>query len=143
MRASETLISKIKEFEGLRLDSYQDYTGVWTIGYGHTKGVKEGQTITVAQAELLLKGDLLPFEKSVEGLGLDLTQGQFDALVDFSYNLGFGKLSASTLLKKIRAKESDVIIQREFKRWVYAGGKILPGLVRRREWEAARWAEKD
>lgn len=141
MKSSEILIQKIKEFEGLRLKSYKDSAGVWTIGYGHTRGVKSGQVITEKQAESLLRGDLLGSEKYVNGLGLSFSQGQFDALVDFVYNLGTGSLSRSTLLKKICAKAPISEIQNEFKRWVYAGGKKLPGLVKRRAWEAQRWGD--
>lgn len=141
MEASNILIEKLKEFEGYRPTSYQDSAGVWTIGYGHTQGVKKGQKITKAQAESLLRGDLLKAEKYVNGLKLNLTQGQFDALVDFAYNLGTGNLGTSTLLGKIRMKASDEEIQAQFRRWVYAGGKVLPGLVKRREWEAQRWVQ--
>lgn len=140
MRASDILIEAIKGFEGYRPTSYQDSAGVWTIGYGHTQGVKKGQKITKAQAESLLRGDLLKAEKYVNGLKLNLTQGQFDALVDFAYNLGTGNLGSSTLLEKIRMKASNEDIQAQFRRWVYAGGKVMPGLVKRREWEAQRWS---
>lgn len=141
MKSSNILITKIKKFEGLSLKSYKDSAGVWTIGYGHTRGVKPGQVITEKQAESLLRGDLLGSEKYVNGLGLSFSQGQFDALVDFVYNLGTGSLGRSTLLKKICAKAPTSEIQNEFKRWVYAGGKKLPGLVKRRAWEAQRWVE--
>ena len=141
MKSSNILIKKIKEFEGLCLKSYKDSAGVWTIGYGHTRGVKSGQIITEKQAESLLRGDLLSSEEFVNNLGLSLSQGQFDALVDFAYNLGTGSLSRSTLLKKILTKAPTSEIQNEFKRWVYAGGKKLPGLVKRRTWEAQRWVE--
>lgn len=140
MRASNILINAIKSFEGYRPNSYQDSAGVWTIGYGHTQGVKKGQKITQAQAESLLRGDLLKAEKYVNELKLNLTQGQFDALVDFAYNLGTGNLGSSTLLEKIRMKASNEDIQAQFRRWVYAGGKVMPGLVKRREWEAQRWS---
>lgn len=141
MKASNVLIEKIKEFEGVRLKSYKDSAGVWTIGAGHTRGVKRGQQITMAQAESLLRGDLLNAENYVNGLGLNLTQGQFDSLVDFVFNLGARKLANSTLLKRIYANAPTAEIQDEFRRWVYAGGKKLAGLVKRREWEAQRWAQ--
>lgn len=141
MKASEILIQKIKEFEGLRLSSYKDSAGVWTIGYGHTYGVKQGQTITKAQADSLLRGDLMKAEKYVNDLRLELTQGQYDALVDFAYNIGPGRLGNSTLLEKIRAKAPTEEIQEQFRRWVYADGKKLAGLVKRREWEAQRWTQ--
>lgn len=125
----------------MRLTSYKDSAGVWTIGYGHTRGVKAGQIITEKQADSLLRSDLLTAENYVNGLKLNLTQGQFDALTDFVYNLGSGSLAGSTLLAKIRAKAPAEEIQAQFRRWVYAGKKKLAGLVKRREWEAKKWAE--
>lgn len=141
MIASEKLIGKLKEFEGLRLKAYRCPAGVWTIGYGHTRGVKAGQTITKAQAESLLRGDLLPIEKHIDGYKLNLSEGQFDALCDFAYNLGLTALDGSTLLAKIRAKAPTGEIQAQFRKWVYCNGKVLDGLKRRREWEAERWTE--
>lgn len=141
MKTSDNAIEHIKEFEGLRLCAYKCAAGVLTIGYGHTKGVKAGQTITKSQADTLLRGDLLPVERYVSGLGLRLTQGQFDALVSFAFNLGTGALGRSTLLQKIRSGSSASVIQAEFRKWVYADGKKLSGLVRRREWESRKWTE--
>lgn len=141
MRVSDICFEKIQEFEGLRLTAYKCPAGVWTIGYGHTKGVKMGQTITKAQAETLLRGDLLPCEEYVRGLNLELTQGQFDALVDFCFNLGTAALQRSTLLQKIRTKADEQTIRGEFAKWVNAGGVRLPGLVKRRAWEADRYFE--
>lgn len=141
MRVSDICFEKIQEFEGLRLTAYKCPAGVWTIGYGHTKGVKMGQTITKAQAESLLRGDLLPCEEYVRGLNLELTQGQFDALVDFCFNLGTAALQRSTLLQKIRTKADEQTIRGEFAKWVNAGGVRLQGLVKRRAWEADRYFE--
>lgn len=141
MRVSDICFEKIQEFEGLKLTSYKCPAGVWTIGFGHTKGVKMGQTITKAQAESLLRGDLLPCEEYVRGLNLELTQGQFDALVDFCFNLGTAALQRSTLLQKIRTKADEQIIRDEFAKWVNAGGVRLQGLVKRRAWEADRYFE--
>lgn len=142
MRVSDICFEKIQEFEGLRLTAYKCPAGVWTIGYGHTKGVKMGQTITKAQAETLLRGDLLPCENYVRGLNLELTQGQFDALVDFCFNLGTAALQRSTLLQKIRTKADEQTIRGEFAKWVNAGGVRLQGLVKRRAWEADRFFEE-
>ena len=100
-----------------------------------------GQAITKAQAETLLRGDLLPCEEYVRGLNLELTQGQFDALVDFCFNLGTGALQRSTLLQKIRTKADERTIRGEFAKWVNAGGVRLQGLVKRRAWEADRYFE--
>lgn len=141
MRVSDICFEKIQEFEGLKLTSYKCPAGVWTIGFGHTKGVKQGMTITKAQAETLLRGDLLPCEEYVRGLNLELTQGQFDALVDFCFNLGTVALQRSTLLQKIRTKADEQIIRDEFAKWVHAGGVRLSGLVKRRDWEAERFFE--
>ena len=141
MRASKVLIEAIKGFESCHLKAYKCPAGVWTIGWGHTKGVKEGQAITQAQADSLLDGDLLSFVTHVNKLGLKLSQGQFDALVDFAYNCGTGNLDKSTLLRKVRVNAPLAEIQAEFRRWNKGGGKVLPGLVKRREWEAQRYGQ--
>lgn len=142
MKASKVLIDKIKEFERLRLKAYKCPAGVWTIGYGHTKGVKPGQVISKLQAEVLLKGDILICEKQINGLRLSLTQGQFDALIDFDFNMGYGKLVGSTLLKLIKVKAGTKVIQKELKKWCHGDGHLLDGLLERRVWEAERWNEK-
>ena len=132
MNTSPKGIALIKEFEGLRLKAYQCPGGVWTIGYGHTAGVKPGMLISKAQAEEYLKADLIAFERYLNGLGLALNQNQFDALVSFIYNVGTGNFSSSTLLRKIRVNPQDNSIMDEFLRWVYSKGRVLPGLQRRR-----------
>ena len=132
MKTSPKGIALIKEFEGLRVKAYQCPGGVWTIGYGHTAGVKPGMVITKAQAEEYLKADLIAFERYLNGLGLALNQNQFDALVSFIYNVGTGNFSSSTLLRKIRVNPQDNSIMDEFLRWVYSKGRVLPGLQRRR-----------
>ncbi|MCD8282387.1 MAG: lysozyme [Prevotella sp.] len=144
MTASGCCIEKIKEFEGLRLTAYNDGGGVRTIGYGHTSGVKAGQTITKEQANSFLAADVASCEEFINSLELSINQNQFDALVDFCFNLGQGTLASSTLLKKIRAGAADEEIQSEFNRWVYItlpGGKKekAGGLIRRRAWEAEMW----
>lgn len=143
-RASDTLISKLKEFEGLRLVAYKPTKAErwYTIGYGHCAGdVKEEMIITEEEAEELLKRDLFFVEKFINGIPKVRTQGQFDALVSFSYNVGVGNLKRSTLLKKIMHDAPTAEIQGEFMRWVYSGGKKLDGLVKRRRWEAQSWEE--
>ena len=132
MKTSPKGIALIKEFEGLRLKAYKCPGGVWTIGYGHTTGVKPGMVISEAQAEEYLKADLIAFERYLNGLGLALNQNQFDALVSFIYNVGTGNFSKSTLLRKVRANPQDNSIMDEFLRWVYSKGRVLPGLQRRR-----------
>ena len=126
----------IKDFEGLRLAAYQDSAGVWTIGYGHTGGVQPGDRITQAEAEKLLEQDTAWAQQAVRDLvNVPLTQGQFDALTSFTFNLGAGALESSTLLKKLNAGDYAGA-QAEFGKWVHAGGEVLPGLVRRRAAEA-------
>ncbi|WP_395263293.1 lysozyme [Enterobacter hormaechei subsp. xiangfangensis] len=142
MQTSEKGIALIKEFEGCKLTAYQDSVGVWTIGYGWTqpvdgKPIRAGMTIKQETAERLLKTGLVSYESDVSRLvKVGLTQGQFDALVSFTYNLGSRSLSTSTLLRKLNAGDyagaSD-----EFLRWNKAGGKVLNGLTRRREAERA------
>ena len=132
MKTSPKGIALIKEFEGLRLKAYKCPGGVWTIGYGHTTGVKPGMVISEAQAEEYLKVDLIAFERYLNGLGLALNQNQFDALISFIYNVGTGNFSNSTLLRKVRANPQDDSIMDEFLRWVYSKGRVLPGLQRRR-----------
>ena len=142
MEASEILIEKLKEFEGLRLEAYRDAAGVLTIGYGHTgSDISEGDRITAYWAKELLRNDLGATEAAVRRLHVARTQGQFDALVSFVFNLGIQRLQRSTLLKVIREGGSHHRIRQEFKRWVYAGGKRLRGLERRREWESKRFFE--
>jgi lysozyme len=133
-------LALIKEFEGCCLTAYPDPgTGAqpWTIGYGHTNGVRPGETITQEQAEQYLQNDLVEFQVGVNNLvARDLTPNQFAALVSFAYNLGLGALEGSTLLAYVNAGDFTAA-QGEFEKWVFAGGKILPGLVRRRAAEAA------
>ena len=142
MKASDVCIQAIKGFERLELKAYKCPAGILTIGYGHTRGVKGGQVITEAQADTLLKGDVLAVEQFLNGLNIALTQGQFDALVDFCFNLGQQKLLNSTLLAKISVHATDDEIAAQFRRWVYANGKKLNGLIKRREWEVHQWIRK-
>ena len=136
MNTSAVGIALIKKFEGCELKAYQCSAGVWTIGYGHTKDVEEGDTISKDQAEEMLVEELHEYENYVnEYVNVALSQNQFDALVSWVYNLGPANLKASTMLKVLNdGKYEDVPYQ--MKRWNKAGGKVLDGLVRRREAEA-------
>jgi len=137
MRTSPEGIALIKKFEGCRLTAYQDSVGVWTIGYGSTKDIKKGMRISHIQAEKFLVDDLDEAEGAVSRLvEVDINQNEFDALVSFAFNLGGGALSKSTLLKKLNSGDKSGASD-EFLRWVYAGGEILDGLVRRRNAERA------
>jgi len=133
----------IKEFEGFRSKPYLCSANVPTIGYGATyypngkKVTLNDQPITEEYAVQLLSTMLDTFEKAVDSFCRDdINQDQFDALVSFAYNLGNGSLKSSTLLKKVNANPNDPTIRDEFMKWVNAGGKKLPGLVRRRQAEA-------
>ncbi|MGV3621975.1 MAG: glycoside hydrolase family protein [Archangium sp.] len=136
-------LNLIKEFEGLRLTAYRDPVGVLTIGYGHTgSDVKPGMTISQQRAEQLLKNDTGWAQKAVrDTVKVPLTQGQFDALTSFTFNLGAGALRSSTLVKKLNAGDYAGA-QNEFGRWVHAGGQVLAGLVRRRAAEAKMFGSK-
>ncbi len=133
----------IKTFEGLRLSAYQDAVGVWTIGYGTTTGVYPGMVITVAQAEEFLRRDLQRFEAAVrQFVKVPLNADQFSALVAFTYNLGEGALASSTLLSKLNGS-AYVGAADELLNWVHAGGRVLAGLVRRRNAERALFLGED
>ena len=124
------------EMEGCRLAAYRDAAGVPTIGYGHTAGIRMGDRISQQQAKALLRQDVEAVMRQVRALDVARTEAQLEALTSFAFNLGIARLRSSTLLKVIRQGGSKQAIQREFKRWVYAGGRKLSGLVKRREWEA-------
>lgn len=144
MKISERGIEFIIKEEGEVLTAYICPAGVWTIGVGHTgKDVKGGMKITKEQSRELLKSDLSRFEKAVNTyIKQELKQAQFDALTSLSFNIGVGNFSKSTLVRKINAKASITEIEKEFRRWVYANGKILPGLKARREREIKLYKEE-
>ena len=142
MKTSDKGIDFIKRHEALRLNAYLDAAGVWTIGYGHTGGVNSGDVISEKQAEEFLRADLATAERALNSTRLQLNQNQFDALVSFVFNLGAGNFARSTLLRKIKSNPNDPTIRKEFERWVYAGGKVLNGLVRRRREEADLYFSK-
>jgi len=132
---NEAGLELIKEFEGCILSAYKDPVGIWTIGYGHTKDVHRGDMITEAEAETLLIEDLKIFEKSIlELVDVFLTSNQFSALCSFVYNIGVEAFRKSTMRKKLNDRNYDGAAE-EFGKWIHAGGRILQGLVRRREAE--------
>lgn len=139
----EKAIELIKEFEGFKETAYKCPAGVWTIGYGWTHGVKEGDTITEEKASELVQQEVAKIAGQLEAtLGTDvfasLTDNQVCALIDFVYNLGLGNFKDSTLCKMIK---SGQIMEagNQFERWVKSGNKVLPGLVNRREAEKKLW----
>lgn len=138
-------IDLIKKYEGFRPQSYQDSVGVWTIGYGTTiinnQPVKQGMTITQDKALQLVQQEVNKLWSQIESiLKVKINDNQMNALVDFAYNLGFNALKNSTLMRLINESKFDKAAN-EFPRWVYAGGKVLPGLVKRREAEKQLFIE--
>ena len=139
----EKAVNLIKEFEGFRENAYKCPAGVWTIGYGWTHGVKEGDTITESEASKLVQKEV---DKIAEQIRLSLEYGVFEklsenqvcALIDFVYNLGIGNFRTSTLRKLIQEGNFEDA-GKQFERWNKAGGKVLEGLTRRRIAEKELW----
>lgn len=139
MNYSKTGLQLTESFEGVRLVAYQDSVGVWTIGYGHTRGVDPGMTCTQAEADNWLMCDIAYSAEDVNThIKTTISQGEFDALVDFAFNLGAGSLNNSTLLKLVNAGDFDAAAQ-QFPRWDKAGGHEVAGLLRRRLAEQAEF----
>jgi lysozyme len=137
-------LSLTEQFEGFRLTAYQDQVGVWTIGYGHTgPDVTPGQTITMAEAQALLAQDVSSATGCVNTVvAVKLTQQEFDALVDFVFNLGTGAFKGSTMLRDLNGEDfTSAAAQFDF--WDRAGGAVVAGLLRRRQAEAALFDARD
>lgn len=140
----EEVKALIRQFEGLQLSAYKCPAGIWTIGYGHTGAdILPGQTISQKQADDLLNSDINRCSAQLLRLlreqrpSVQLSDPRQAALVSFIFNLGIASLRRSTLLKRILANPDDPRIASEFLRWSYANGRQLPGLLRRRQREAA------
>lgn len=143
MRINDKGLELIKKYEGCRLLAYKCPAGVWTIGYGHTAGVKSGMAITKADAERLLLQDLKRFEEGVEALvKVPLTSNQFSALVSFAFNCGLAALRSSTLLKKLNVGDLNGAA-REILRWDKVNKKPVEGLTKRRKEEQKLFLTKD
>jgi len=143
MKISQEGLSLIKKFEGCELKAYKCAAGVWTKGYGSTKGVKEGDTLTQEEADDLLLHEMDEYEGYVlDAVEMPMSQHQFDAMVSWTFNLGPSNLKASTMLKVLNnGAYEDVPAQ--IKRWNKANGKVLEGLIRRREAEALLFEGKE
>ena len=143
MKTSMEGLALIKKFEGCELEAYQCSAGVWTIGYGHTKEVQKGDVWSQSHAEHMLEVELHEYESYInEYVTVALSQNQFDALVSWVYNLGPANLNASTMLKVLNSGEYEDV-PAQMKRWNKAGGKVLEGLIRRREAEACLFKGKE
>jgi lysozyme len=138
-KVSEAAIAHIKSFEGLSLEAYPD-AGHWSIGYGHSSNaVYPGMRITDQQADALLRKDLEKFELGVERvLAVPATQEEFDAMVALAYNIGLNAFEESTLLRHHNNQRHQDAAA-EFGKWTKSGNTVLPGLVKRREKEAAMY----
>ena len=140
MKTGNKGIELIKHFEGCELYAYKSPAGVWTIGYGHTKGVEPGMQITDEDAHNMLVEELVEYESYINKLvTVGLNQNQFDAMVSWVYNLGSANLQASTLLKVLNAGQYGEV-PAQMLRWNKAGGKVLECLTRRRQAEADLFA---
>jgi lysozyme len=156
MKTSAKGIAVIKKWESCKLKAYLCPAGVWTIGYGHTQGVKEGDTCTQEEAESFLRFDLGYYEGFVNVHFKNVSQNQYDALVSLCYNIGPGNLRKSRVFEAVRTNPSDIAIRGYFLKHVYANGtrngkdddkdglidepgefQMLPGLVKRRNDEIA------
>ena len=142
---SDRGISLIQQFEGLRLEAYPDPgTGdePWTIGIGHTGGVKEGDTCTPADAQEWLRSDSSEAEACIDAhVTVEISQNQRDALISLIYNIGCGNFKGSTLCRLLNAGNVDAAAQ-QFIRWNRANGKEMAGLTRRRNAEASLFMEE-
>jgi lysozyme len=135
VRTGSQGIALIKKFEGCELKAYQCSANVWTIGYGHTRGVKEGDEISADKAEYILLEDLIEFEQYVDNLvTVSLNQDQFDAVVAWTFNLGPTNLKESTMLLRLNDGQYDDV-PAQMARWNRSGGEVLEGLKRRRKAE--------
>ncbi len=138
MKTSDLGKEFIKKFEALVLLSYKDIAGIWTIGYGHTRGVKEGQRITEEEANEFLEEDLIPGEEAINSMKIDFHQREFDALSSFIFNIGPSKFKKSTMYRYLYSKEFFLASQ-EFPKWNKAriNGELKPvvGLTKRRNKE--------
>lgn len=144
MIPSEKAVDLIKRFESCRLKAYQDSAGVWTIGWGTTgKGIQFGLTITKKTADYMLMAHVLDIGLELTQLFDDkLKQWEFDALTCFIYNIGIGAFRHSTMYKLLTEGKKGAAAH-EFDKWVYAGGKKLDGLVKRRAAEKALFCNSD
>jgi lysozyme len=135
----------IKRFEGFRAAAYRDSAGVWTIGYGHTSmagepAVRPGMRLSRAEAAAILTRDVESFAQGVrQAVTIELSDAQFSALVSFAYNVGLANFRSSSVLKAVNASDFDQV-PRRLSLWVKAGGRVLPGLVKRRTAEAELFA---
>jgi lysozyme len=142
MKMTDDGLALIKRWEGFRAAAYRDAVGVWTIGYGHTAmagepQVKAGLRISEAEGEVILRRDVEQFARGVRAaVKAEISDAQFSALVSFAYNVGLGNFRSSSVLAAVNRKDFAAV-PRRLQLWSKAGGRVLPGLVKRRADEAA------
>lgn len=139
MVASKECIEAIKSFEGLRLKAYQCPSGVTTIGYGHTFSARLNSACSQIEAEKWLRDDLERVYAVLRKVRVYWTQGMWDACTSFVFNVGGQQFLQSSLKKKMEFNAEDPAIKKEFMKWVYSKGRVLNGLISRRQWEAKRY----
>ena len=143
MKISEKGLQLLKHYEGCELTAYRCSADVLTIGYGHTKGVTEDMVITQEEADQMLQDEMPEYEGYInDKVTVELNQDQFDAMVCWVYNLGSGNLSSSTLLKVLNEGDYEGVPE-QMKRWNKAGGKVLNGLIKRRDSEAKLFCSEE
>jgi lysozyme len=148
MKMTDEGLALIKRFEGLRLDAYRDAVGIWTIGYGHTSlagapKVTAGLKLTEIEAHEILTRDVEVFAKGVQqAVTIELTDLQFSALVSFAFNVGLSAFKRSSVLAAVNSRDFDAVPRRLIL-WTKAGGRVLPGLVRRRAAEGALFVSEN
>ena len=143
MKISEKGLQLLKHYEGCELTAYRCSADVLTIGYGHTKGVTEDMVITQEEADQMLQDEMPEYEGYInDKVTVALNQDQFDAMVCWVYNLGSGNLASSTLLKVLNEGDYEAVPE-QMKRWNKAGGKVLNGLIKRRDSEAKLFCSEE
>lgn len=141
MNISNNGMQFICRWEGVRYEAYQDTGGVWTLGYGHTRGVRSGQRCSEEDAQAFLRSDLQSVETALaQKVTVPISQGQYDALASFVFNIGTSAFSQSTLLNKLQQRDYAGAAG-EFPRWCHDNGRVINGLLARREAEQAMFLQ--
>lgn len=142
-RINQAGLNIVKHYEGCELEAYLCPARVWTIGYGHTEGVRKGMVWTQTKADRQLEEDLRQFEEGIEEMvKVPISLNAFSSLVSLGFNIGLEALRGSTLMRKLNKGELGPASE-EFARWNKSGAKILPGLTRRRLAERDLFLRKD
>jgi len=131
MRCNDKGLAIIRKWESLRLKAYKCSADVWTIGWGHTKGVKQDDVCTIEKANEYFKEDLEEKELQINNLNLQLTDNEYSALISFIFNIGIGNFTKSTMLRLLK-QNKKIEASNEFQKWNKCKGETLDGLTKRR-----------